>query len=43
MSINIYLNGEKEEIKENIDIASLLSIKKIKPEVVTVELNDKII
>lgn len=43
MAIAIYLNGEKEEFEENISISKLLETKKIRPEVVTVELNDKII
>lgn len=43
MSITIYLNGKKEEIQESTSISSILEIKKIRPEVVTVELNDKII
>src|SRR3989338_3662515 len=40
---NIYLNGKKEELDQNITIAKLLEIKKVKPEVVTVELNEKIV
>lgn len=43
MAITIYLNGKKEEFEENISISKLLGVKKIRPEVVTVELNDKII
>ena len=43
MAIAIYLNGEKEEFEEDISISKLLETKKIRPEVVTVELNDKII
>lgn len=43
MAITIYLNGKKEEWGENISISKLLEAKKIRPEVVTVELNDKII
>lgn len=43
MAITIYLNGKKEEFGENISISKLLGAKKIRPEVVTVELNDKII
>jgi len=43
MAITIYLNGKKEEIKENMSISKLLEVKNIRPEVVTVELNDKII
>lgn len=43
MGIAIYLNGKEEEFGENISISKLLEAKKIRPEVVTVELNDKII
>jgi cysteine synthase A len=43
VAITIYLNGKKEEFGENISISKLLEAKKIRPEVVTVELNDKII
>lgn len=43
MSITIYLNGKKEEIAEGMSISKLLEFKKIRPEVVTVELNEVII
>ena len=43
MATAIYLNGKKEEVQEGLSIARLLEIKKIRPEVVTVELNEKII
>lgn len=43
MGTAIYLNGKKEEFGENISISKLLEAKKIRPEVVTVELNDEII
>ncbi len=43
MSIVIHLNGKKEEISDGMSIAGLLVIKKIRPEVVTVELNEKIV
>ncbi len=39
----IFLNGKKEEINDGMSISGLLGIKKIRPEVVTVELNEKII
>jgi len=39
----IFINGKKEEIKEGMSLAGLLEFKKIRPEVVTVELNEKII
>ncbi len=41
--VTIYLNGKKEEVKDKMNIAQLLSERKIRPEVVTVELNDQII
>lgn len=39
----IYLNGKKEEIQEGMNISKLLEGKNIRPEVVTVELNEKIV
>lgn len=43
MAVAIYLNGKKEEIEDNMNIRELLNIKQIRPEVVTVELNEKIV
>jgi len=43
MSITIFLNGKKEELKEEMTISKILEARKIRPEVVTVELNEKII
>ncbi|MCM8797820.1 MAG: sulfur carrier protein ThiS, partial [Candidatus Omnitrophica bacterium] len=43
MAIAIYVNGKKEEIKDSLTIQGLLDVKKIRPEVVTVELNEEII
>lgn len=43
MTINIYLNGKKEECEEGRKISDILAIKNIRPEVVTVELNDRIL
>jgi thiamine biosynthesis protein ThiS len=43
MAMELYLNGKREEIKDNMTISSLLEEKKIKPEVVTVELNNSIV
>ena len=43
MAIMIYLNGKKEEIEDNMSLSELLKLKKIRPEVVTVELNDNVI
>jgi thiamine biosynthesis protein ThiS len=41
--INITLNGKKEVLDKEINILDFLKIKNIRPEVVTVELNDNII
>lgn len=41
--INIFVNGKKESLKEGATINTILSARKIRPEVVTVELNDNII
>lgn len=43
MAIKIFLNGKEEEIPENISLLKLLELKKIRPEVVTVELNEQIL
>lgn len=43
MAITIYLNGKKEEIETGVSIFRLLEIKNIRPEVVVVELNEKVI
>ncbi len=43
MGMTIYLNGKKEEIEDDMNISKLLRAKKIRQEVVTVELNDKIV
>ncbi|MCL5674844.1 MAG: sulfur carrier protein ThiS [Candidatus Omnitrophica bacterium] len=43
MGIKIQLNGKKEDVPENMHISELLENKKIKPEVVVVELNGRII
>lgn len=39
----ISLNGKKEEVKSGITVSGLLKEKKIREEVVTVELNDDIV
>jgi len=41
--MKIYLNGKKEEIEGGMSISQLLEVEKIRPEVVTIELNDEII
>ena len=41
--MTIYLNGKEEELKNNMKVSELLTSKKIRPEVVTVELNEKIL
>ncbi len=43
MSITVKLNGKKHEVGKDTSILKLLEEKEIRPEVVTVELNDKII
>ncbi|MDP6686050.1 MAG: cysteine synthase A, partial [Candidatus Omnitrophota bacterium] len=43
MAVEIYLNGKKEEIGSDMSVSGLLEAKKIRPEIVTVELNEKII
>ncbi|MDD5449829.1 MAG: cysteine synthase A [Candidatus Omnitrophica bacterium] len=43
MGMAIFINGKKEEIKEGMTVSGLLEGKKIRPEVVTVELNENII
>lgn len=43
MAITIFLNGKKEEIEGEMNISKLLEIKKIRPEVVTVEVNEEIV
>ncbi|MEK6727498.1 MAG: cysteine synthase A [Candidatus Omnitrophota bacterium] len=43
MAITIVLNGKKEDIQSGISILKLLEAKNIRPEVVTVELNENII
>lgn len=43
MSLHLFINGKKEELEEEMTISQLLKARKIRPEVVTVELNDNII
>jgi len=43
MSIGISINGKKEILENEMSILELLRKKNIRPEVVTVELNEKII
>ncbi len=43
MNIEIRLNGKKEVLAGGLSIAELLKEKNIRPEVVTVELNEQII
>lgn len=43
MAIAIYVNGKREDIGKSLTIQGLLDVKKIKPEVVTVELNEEIV
>lgn len=41
--ITITLNGKKEELPQEINLAELLKKKNIRPEVVTVEINDRVL
>lgn len=43
MAMAIFINGKREETQEGLTVAKLLAAKNIRPEVVTVELNDQII
>ena len=43
MSIKILINGKEEMLENGLNINELLKKKNIRPEVVTVELNEKII
>ena len=43
MSILIYVNGKKEEYPEGTKVTELLKEKKVRPEVLTVEVNDEIV
>jgi len=43
MNMTIFLNGRKEELENNLSLSKLLEAKQIRPEVVTVELNEHII
>ena len=41
--INITLNGKKEELTAQMPVLDLLKLKNIRPEVVTVEHNERIL
>ena len=41
--VKITLNGKKEELGAELSVEALLKNKNIRPEVVTVELNDRIL
>jgi len=43
MSIMVYVNGKREEIQDGMSIFHLLKKQEIRPEVVTVELNGRIV
>jgi thiamine biosynthesis protein ThiS len=43
MAIKIFLNGKSEEIENEMSLLELLKRKNIRPEVVTVEVNEKMI
>lgn len=41
--INVILNGKEEKLEKALSLSELLKTKKIRPEVVTIELNDQVI
>ena len=41
--MQLFINGKKEELEEGMTVSQFLKGRKIRPEVVTVELNDNII
>ena len=43
MAITIIVNGKKEDAKAGMSVSELLAVKNIKPEVVTIEINDNIL
>jgi len=43
MTIKIVINGKEEELQSGINIFELLKKRNVRPEVVTVELNEEII
>jgi thiamine biosynthesis protein ThiS len=43
MSVGVIINGKKENVEEGISVTKLLYSKNIRPEVVTVELNEEIL
>jgi len=43
MTIEIKINGKEEKLESEMTVLALLKRKNIRPEVVTVELNEKII
>lgn len=43
MVIMVILNGKKEEIKDGVKVSDLLAAKNIRPDVVTIELNETIL
>ncbi len=43
MNITVVLNGKREAVKDGMSVSGLLALKNIRPEVVTVELNENIL
>ncbi|PIQ88301.1 MAG: thiamine biosynthesis protein ThiS [Candidatus Omnitrophica bacterium CG11_big_fil_rev_8_21_14_0_20_42_13] len=39
----IVVNGKNEELEKSVSLSELLKLKNIRPEVVTIELNDSIV
>lgn len=43
MAIKVTINGKEETVEDNMTVAALLQARNVRPEVVTVELNDEIV
>lgn len=41
--MEVLINGKKESLEDGMDILGLLNKKKIRPEMVAIELNDQVI
>ena len=41
--IEVYINGEKEKVREGATVSEVLMERKVKPEMVAVEINGKLI
>lgn len=43
MEIEVFINGEKENISQGTTVAQILEVKKIRPEIVAVEINGELV